>query len=108
MLQEQGVLDALRRSRYQMLGEGLTLPSLGCQSRDVEYGGQFARRIEDRADGAGQADMARLEMIVAEDRQRPFDNDAGADPVGALVLLRPDGAQIEPCPLEIAFERLFT
>ena len=107
MLQEQGVLDALRRSRYQMLGESLTLPSLGCQCRDVEHGGKFARRIEDRADGAGQADMARLEMIVAEDRQRAFDDDAGADPVGALMLLRPDGAQIEPCPLEVTFQRLF-
>ena len=51
--------------------------------------------------------MARLEMIVAEHRQRPFDNDAGADPVGALVLLRPDGAQIEPCLLEVGLKRLF-
>ena len=90
--QEKPVLDQLGRHVHQhhrvLLGPVRV-------ARRVEHRGQFPGRVEDRRRRAGQAGILGEEMLVAMDHQWLLLHEARAHAVGALVLLRPDGAGLQ-------------
>ncbi len=100
-----GKLDPPRGRRDQMQRQ--LLAGLGggrAQLRDVQHGGQVAERVVDRRGGAGQADMAAVEMVVLVDHHRLAGDDAGPDRAGAGAVFRPFGAEIEPGLAQLVVE----
>ena len=92
-VQEQPVLDHLRRHVDQhesVLLRAIRFPG-GVQHRD-----ELAAVVENRCGAAGEAGVAREEVLVAmNDERRPLEQ-AGAHAIGAAVLLAPDRPQHQP------------
>ncbi|MNP01425.1 hypothetical protein D3C76_932390 [compost metagenome] len=99
--QEVAAFDGLGRQVDQRHGVELALPGhLAACRGNVEHRQKVAVRIEHRAGGTGEAGVAAAEVFVLVNGQRLALDQAGADAVGALVLLAPVGAEPEAGLLE--------
>ncbi len=73
-----------------------SLGQIGAAGGDIKCCHQASLMVMDGSDRAGKPDIARMEMLVAMDRQRALFNDAGADAVGAFALFAPDSTGPKP------------
>ncbi len=92
-IEEQPVLDHLRRHVHQH--ERVLLGAVGFAG-GIQHRHQLAAIVEDRRGAAGEAGVAREEMLIAVDDQRRALEQAGAHAVGAAVLLAPHRAEHQP------------
>ncbi|KAF1072288.1 MAG: hypothetical protein GAK45_00268 [Pseudomonas citronellolis] len=75
--------------------------------RHIEHPEQFAPGVEHRGRRAGQADEGGAKVVTLVHRHRHLVGEHGGDPAGALLALRPAGAQVQPGAPAVGADRRF-
>ncbi len=94
---EEGVLDLAGGLLDQLADQVLAAAVIRrLQGRDIHHAQQLAQRVEHRSRRTGQANERSAEVVALVHRDRGLAGQHCRHAAGALLALRPAGAQIQP------------